>query len=206
MTSQSSCSSQQSDSSRPSTRKSLNQGRSLVQKKAKFLDLASAALAPTSISPFDAFGKSVAEDLTNMDGTQKIIAQKLISDIVFYGKLGRLSESSSINCADTAPQLPYQAPIGPAYINRMHDQQYPYHCNTSYASPFTAPRTPLQPQHIQTSTHSPQFSPQSATITSHSQQSQPASMVHDACYGTSRNTSQCDVSNELSEYITLHKA
>lgn len=203
MTPRSSCSSQQSDSSRPSTRKSLNQGRSLLQKKAKFLELASAALEPTSSSPFDAFGKSVAEDLTNMDGTQKIIAQKLISDIVFYGKLGRLSESSSINCADTAPQLPCQAPIGPAYIN----QQYPYHCNTSYASPFTAPRTSLQPQHIQTSTHSPQFSPQSATTTTfHSQQSQPASMVHDARYDTSRNTSQCDVSNELSEYITLHKA
>lgn len=44
-----------------------------------------------------AFGSSVGFQLEDMERRQKIFAQKLISDIVFHGKLGNLNEYSVIN-------------------------------------------------------------------------------------------------------------
>ncbi|CAH2015815.1 unnamed protein product, partial [Acanthoscelides obtectus] len=83
----SSCYSEHAEKSRGSCR-STNRNSSLGHKKAKFLDAANVALtAPEKpISPFEPFGKSVAVDLEHMDARQRIIAQKIISDVLFYGQ------------------------------------------------------------------------------------------------------------------------
>ncbi|KAK9704255.1 hypothetical protein QE152_g28416 [Popillia japonica] len=76
-------------------RKVLRKDTSLAQKKAKFLEAASAALSAAD----EPFGKIVALDLNDMEVRQRIIAQKIISDVLYYGKLGHLTE----NCAFTLP-------------------------------------------------------------------------------------------------------
>ncbi|XP_015433720.1 PREDICTED: uncharacterized protein LOC107189650 [Dufourea novaeangliae] len=55
---------------------------------------------------FDVMGKKIAFDLRCIDQHQLIIAEKLISDTIYYAKLGRLNENATI----TVPQkhqMPY---------------------------------------------------------------------------------------------------
>lgn len=42
------------------------------------------------------FGRNVGQQLVGLDPRQKIIAQKLISDILFHAKLGKLNDFSII--------------------------------------------------------------------------------------------------------------
>nr|CAI5838791.1 unnamed protein product [Callosobruchus analis] len=121
----------QESNSRPSSRQNIKGGKTLDQKKARFLDVARAEKATF---PVVAFGKSVAEDLGSMKPDQAIVAQKLISDIVYYGKQRHFSERSNIsvfpNQSVAAPQvIPY-----PTYQNHnmMHAQSFYY--NDSYPS------------------------------------------------------------------------
>lgn len=57
-------------------------------------------LANSSESKFfdswEAFGLSVGGDLRNLESKQQTIAQKLISDVIFLAKLGRLSEGTVV--------------------------------------------------------------------------------------------------------------
>lgn len=45
---------------------------------------------------FSAFGTVVSNNLTEMNSENQIYAQKLINDIIFLGRLGRLSSSTMI--------------------------------------------------------------------------------------------------------------
>lgn len=71
------------------------------QKKEAFLDTATNAL--NQLNEYKAFGSSIAFQLEDMDRRQKIIAQKLISDIVFHGKLGNLTEHTIIQLNKSHP-------------------------------------------------------------------------------------------------------
>lgn len=51
---------------------------------------------PRQNDEFDAVGTNVASKLRSMNQTQRIIAEKVISDILFNGQLGSLSISSSL--------------------------------------------------------------------------------------------------------------
>lgn len=53
---------------------------------------------------FDVTGKKIAFQLRSLDETQRIFVEKVISDAMFYGKLGRLTEGSKITetIAETA--------------------------------------------------------------------------------------------------------
>lgn len=46
---------------------------------------------------FDAIGRNVAAKLRNMKMDQRIIAEKLLNDILFEAQLGNLHRDSSIN-------------------------------------------------------------------------------------------------------------
>lgn len=48
-------------------------------------------------------GKRLAFQLRDMDGHQRFIAEKLICDVMYYGRLGRLSEGTSIHIPAKAP-------------------------------------------------------------------------------------------------------
>lgn len=137
----SSCYSEHAEKSSRGSCRSTNRNSSLSHKKAKFLDAANFALtAPEKpISPFEPFGKSVAVDLENMDARQRICAQKIISDVLFYGKLGRLTE----NCTFRAPTHQHS---GNSFQN-FYD--YGQNHATYYGNQFaTQPATLVsQPQH-----------------------------------------------------------
>lgn len=45
---------------------------------------------------FDITGKKVAADLRTIDTRQRVFVEKLIADAMYYGKLGKLNESSQI--------------------------------------------------------------------------------------------------------------
>ncbi|XP_067008469.2 uncharacterized protein [Anabrus simplex] len=45
---------------------------------------------------FDIAGKKLSYDLRTMNQQQHVIAEKLVSDVVYYAKLGKLNENSSI--------------------------------------------------------------------------------------------------------------
>lgn len=49
-----------------------------------------------SFDEFDALGKIVATRCRNMQNNQRIVAEKLINDILYYGQLEQLSASSCI--------------------------------------------------------------------------------------------------------------
>lgn len=44
------------------------------------------------------FGKHIGLELQMMGERQRIIAKKLLSDVAFYGRLGRLTEHTEISC------------------------------------------------------------------------------------------------------------
>lgn len=48
------------------------------------------------IDEFDAIGRNVAAKLRSMKTTQRIVAEKLIHDALFYGQLEKLNDSSNI--------------------------------------------------------------------------------------------------------------
>ena len=50
----------------------------------------------TLIDEFDAIGKNVAAKLRCMKSTQRIVAEKLIHDALFYGQLEKLTDTSCI--------------------------------------------------------------------------------------------------------------
>ncbi|CAG9789365.1 unnamed protein product [Diatraea saccharalis] len=66
----------------------------LAQKKATFLDVASNELQRRCKE--QGFGDSVAHDLEQMDELQCIIAKKIISDVLYNGRMGLLNVQSSL--------------------------------------------------------------------------------------------------------------
>lgn len=59
-------------------------------------------------------GKSIGYRMKDLDIKQQAIAQKLISDILFYAKIGKLSEDSSISIS---PRPIYSTSVSPYSIS-----------------------------------------------------------------------------------------
>ncbi|XP_061723533.1 uncharacterized protein LOC133529751 [Cydia pomonella] len=68
----------------------------LLQKQERFVDTASQMLEHKE-QEWEINGKAIGLQLYQLDTTQRIIAQKLISDTLFFGRLGKLTEESFIN-------------------------------------------------------------------------------------------------------------
>lgn len=85
-----------SGSSAP-VRKALRNSRKksdLDKRTELFLDSATSVLSNNN--KYRAFGNSVAFQLEDLDRRQQVIAEKLISEVLFHGKLGNLKESATI--------------------------------------------------------------------------------------------------------------
>lgn len=66
-------------------------------KKAALVDLAHKAFTEPELDEFDIVGKRFAFQLKKLEDGQRLIAEKLMSDILFYGAMGRLEEHCTIN-------------------------------------------------------------------------------------------------------------
>lgn len=130
-------------SSRFSSSKSRNQQNtskkrkncnSIDQKKQELLDLAHKTLSNNNVNTeeeYDIVGKRIGYQLKDVEGFQRIIAEKLISDVMFYAKMGKLTEHSSIFIPpNSRPQ-----PIHPSA--QFSQQPQGYVPNSGYQSQAT---------------------------------------------------------------------
>lgn len=95
-------------------------------------------------SPEDIYGKNIGMQLTEMTKTQKCIAEKLISEVIFYGKLEKLTLSLSISLSGYANSYNYSTPSPSSSIISLHSE-------TSHNSPATTMPIPNYPNNIQRS-------------------------------------------------------
>lgn len=90
------------------------------------------------------FGKNVGQQLQDIEARQKIIAQKLISDVLFHAKLGNLTDSSLISLG--YQPAPYQIPT---YVPQTQVLQQTYtNFPTSTQPTFNEPSTSYTRQPI----------------------------------------------------------
>nr|XP_022908175.1 uncharacterized protein LOC111419579 [Onthophagus taurus] len=131
-----------SDLSAPSTSAACTQKRAtrkkrnvsaLDKKQENFLDAATTVL--TSQNKFRAFGNNVAFQFEDMDRCQRVIAEKLISDVLFYGKLGNLKPYSTVMTEQSnhtnLQSLNYSTQMQPI-IQNQYSNQYPHHSYISH--------------------------------------------------------------------------
>lgn len=90
------------------TKRARKRPRECEDKKAQLIDLAYKALSdiPNTLPKEDSCditGKKIACDLRQLEVNQKIIAEKLINDVLYYAKLNRLNENCSVNIAQIQP-------------------------------------------------------------------------------------------------------
>lgn len=102
-----------------STVRNKKETTTLAQKKAKFLDIASNELQNRYTSKEQAFGDSVAHDLEKMEELQGIIAKKLISEILFNGRMGLLNVGSSITVQPVVQPQNISSYSGPQPVPRF---------------------------------------------------------------------------------------
>jgi len=91
-------------------------------KKHELLDLAHSQL--TTPEPeedeYAVVGKRIAFQLKGMNEHQRLIAEKLVSDIMYYGRMAQLKEDALVNCSNP--------------LTAKHNYQYTssgYHPNTT---------------------------------------------------------------------------
>lgn len=102
------------------------------KKKENFLDVATSVL--TQDSSFRAFGNNVSFQLQDMDRRQRVIAEKLISDVLFHGKLGNLKDHSTIVIQEKIQQPNNPTHNNSNFMNR-HTQSQPYRSDFYYNRP-----------------------------------------------------------------------
>lgn len=88
-------------------------------------------------SPEEIYGKNIGMQLTEMTKTQKFIAEKLISEVIFYGKLEKLTLSSSISLSGYADSYKYSTPSPSSTMIALHSD------TTSHNSPVTTMPIPI---------------------------------------------------------------
>lgn len=84
------------------------------------------------------FGKNVGQQLKDIEQRQKIIAQKLISDILFHAKLGNLHDSSMITLVPQPAAYQLQAA---SYIRQPQVSQQTYSATANLPSTSTQSAT-----------------------------------------------------------------
>lgn len=111
----------------------------IEKQKESFLEVATNFLKESSSHEENAYGRYIDQQLKEVTPNQRIIAEKLISDVIYYSKLQKLIE---ISCVQATP--PYNnnhsQPITP---NNPYVPQYPpqYHQN-NWGYQYTVPASP----------------------------------------------------------------
>lgn len=106
------------------------------------------SLLSSKESEWEFIGKSLGLQLSQLNNDQQTIAQKLISDVIFYGKREKLTEMSSITVSSTSSTHNFQSPILPLpntydyhRFKRSTYHTYPSHNITSPSPPAESPST-----------------------------------------------------------------
>lgn len=91
----------------------------IEQKRQELLHLAHKTLSENTINTEEEYhiaGKRIGYQLKAVEGHQRIIAEKLISDVMFYAKMGKLTEDCSIN-------IPSNSQSQPIHLSAQQSQQ-----------------------------------------------------------------------------------
>jgi hypothetical protein len=124
-----------SQSSTCSKGKRKSEGRRFASRSSEkdLIDLASTTLKKFRASPevktddeFDITGKKLACDLRTISVQQRVIAENIFSDVIYYGKLSKLNEHSSFQ-VDTPPLQHHMAQTNfhPGYATTHISTVYP---------------------------------------------------------------------------------
>ncbi|XP_072945160.1 uncharacterized protein [Epargyreus clarus] len=154
------------------------QKMSIQSKQEKLLDAAQ-TLMTRQDDDWEIIGKSIGVQLKNLSTHQQVIAQKIINDSLFYGKLGKLTDESSITLSPQHtvlhPRIPhryYHYSSGSSVTNSspqpcqqylaqpspQPSPQYAIHPSPQSSTQFIIPQSPqTPPQHtVQPSPQPPQ--------------------------------------------------
>lgn len=110
----------------------------LEKKKEKFLD-AAAILLTNAKNEDSVFGQSVGLQLGKVDEQQKIIAQKLISDVLYFARLKQLTHGSKILLAQQETHSSTRRGHG-QFTHQVSENVGP---STSYGTHYNQNRTYL---------------------------------------------------------------
>jgi hypothetical protein len=99
----------------------------LKKKKKKLIDLAHQALTNTDDDECAVAGKRIGYQLKGMAEQQTFIAEKLISGIMYYGRVGKLKEDASVLCGGFIPSSHLTSNLyhPPNYLTRMGHPSFP---------------------------------------------------------------------------------
>lgn len=86
-------------------RRKVSKMSAMELKKQQLLDLAHKHLTRPQVEDdkYTVIGKNISIQLKEMVDHQRFIAEKLISDIMFYGRMGKLREDAMVKCTNTVP-------------------------------------------------------------------------------------------------------
>lgn len=85
--------------------------------------LAHDVLKNTNEDEYCIAGKRLGYQLKELEDQQRFIAEKLISDVMFYARMGKLTENSAVHCNNVSS---LQVPISRSQIIHQQPQQYEY--------------------------------------------------------------------------------
>lgn len=108
-------------------------------------------------SPEDIYGKNIGMQLAEMTKTQKCIAEKLISEVIFYGKLEKLTLCSSISLSGYDNSYNYSTPSPSSTMLSLHSDTFHISPVTTmpYNSSTPSPSSTMISLHSDTSQTSP---------------------------------------------------
>lgn len=124
---------------------------SIENKQEKLVDTAQKLL--TSSDDWQIIGQSIGLQLKDLNKHQLIFVQKIISDAIYYGKLNKLTEQSSIHLANLPAQFRTTYNESP-----LPNNVYQFSSDSSSVTPIHTPSPQLQVQ-------SPMPSPQAQSFT-----------------------------------------
>lgn len=129
---------------------------SIQHKQEKLIDTAQQLL--TSSNDWQIIGQSIGLQLKDLSKHQQTFAQKIISDAIYYGKLEKLTEHSSISLSNPSAQTRTRY-IQSTLPNTFQHNPYQFSSDSSSITPIHTPSPQYQ---IQSPMPSPQYQAQSS--------------------------------------------
>ncbi|CAB3233200.1 unnamed protein product [Arctia plantaginis] len=142
------------------------QKMSIQSRQEKLLDSAQ-ILMTRQDDDWDIIGKSIGVQLKNLSTHQQPIAQKIINDALFYGKLGKLTDESIITLSpqhtasnpSRISHRSYHFSSGSSVTNsspQPYYQQYPVQPSPQSSTQYMIPQSPQAPSQQYMTLQSPQ--------------------------------------------------
>jgi hypothetical protein len=123
----------------------MSKARWLNNKSNELIDLTTHTLKTFCASPtenkaeeeFDIAGKKFANDLRFLDPLQRVFVEKIVSDAVYFGKLGKLNEYASIQLSPDTCRNEYHSGLGylQSPASTSYKQRASSHASVSLCTP-----------------------------------------------------------------------